>query len=276
MLKELSVLEGKVAEVTSLCRALRNENARLRQQIADVQRDADGVARQLESDDGVTARRTVLDVPLDALHRAAKAADGRLNDSFMAGITAGLHRYHQYHGQDIHELRVAMPVSLREEEHGEGGNHITVMRFSLPVAAASAKERITAMRSVVEGIRHERSLEHTATIAGFLNLMPKGVIGAMLKGVDFLASNVPGVPVPMWLEGSHVVRFFPFGPTAGSAVNVTLMSYNGHCCIGVNSDAAAIPDPDVLAECLRAGFDEACRSGEPPATVRKSRAKNAP
>ena len=99
---------------------------------------------------------------------------------------------------------------------------------------------------------------HTETIAGFLNMMPKGVIGAMLKGVDFLASNVPGVPVPMWLVGCQVMRFFPFGPTAGSAVNITLMSYNGLCCIGVNSDSAAVPDPDVLVDCLRAGFDEVC------------------
>jgi diacylglycerol O-acyltransferase len=66
------------------------------------------------------------------------------------------------------------------------------------------------------------------------------------------------VPMPMWLEGSKVERFFPFGPTAGSAVNVTLMSYDGTCCIGVNADAAAIPDPDALLECLTAGFDEVC------------------
>jgi diacylglycerol O-acyltransferase / wax synthase len=66
------------------------------------------------------------------------------------------------------------------------------------------------------------------------------------------------VPVPIWLEGSRVEQFFPFGPTAGSAVNITLMSYAGSCCIGVNADAEAIPDADVLIDCLRAGFDEVC------------------
>ena len=45
------------------------------------------------------------------------------------------------------------------------------------------------MHEVVEGVRAERALHHTETIAGFLNLMPRGVVGAMLKGVDFLASN---------------------------------------------------------------------------------------
>jgi WS/DGAT/MGAT family acyltransferase len=200
----------------------------------------------------------VLEVPIASMRDSAKAAGGRLNDSFLAGITAGLHRYHAEHGEQIHELRVAMPISQRADDDPAGGNHVSVMRFVLPVDAPTPVDRIRAMHDAVEDVRAERSLDHTETIAGFLNLMPKGVIGAMLKGVDFLASNVPGVPAPIWLEGSRVERFFPFGPTAGSAVNITLMSYAGLCCIGVNADAEAIPDPDVLIDCLVAGFDEVC------------------
>ena len=215
----------------------------------------------------------LVEVPTEALRAAAKAAGGRLNDSFLAGITAGLHRYHTLHGAEVHELRVAMPISQREAGDSEGGNHVTVMRFTVPVDATSTAQRIGAMHDAVDEVRHERSLDHTESIAGFLNLMPKGVIGAMLKGVDFLASNVPGVPVPMWLEGQRVLRFFPFGPTAGSAVNITLMSYDGTCCIGANMDAAAIPDPDVLAQCLRDGFDEVCALAAPAAKPRRATKK---
>jgi diacylglycerol O-acyltransferase / wax synthase len=200
----------------------------------------------------------VLEVSMPELRDAAKVGGGRLNDAFLAGITAGLHRYHAHHGHEVTELRVAMPISQRSEGDSEGGNHVSVIRFVLPVDAPDATERIGAMHSVVDAVRHERALDHTEAIAGFLNLMPRGVIGAMLKGVDFLASNVPGVPIPMWLEGQQVERFFPFGPTAGSALNITLMSYNGVCCMGVNSDSAAVPDPDVLLDCLRAGFAEVC------------------
>jgi hypothetical protein len=124
-------------------------------------------------------------------------------------------------------------------------------------------------------VRHERSLPHTATIAGVLNLMPKAVIGAIMERRRLLASNVPGVPVPMWLEGQRIVRFFPFGPTAGSAVNITLMSYNGVCCIGVNSDSAAIPDPDTLLDCLKAGFAEVCAEAPRKAT-RPNRRESCP
>lgn len=89
-----------------------------------------------------------------------------------------------------------------------------------------------------------------------LNLLPRQVLGTILKHVDVVASNVPGVPVPLYLGGAEVERVVPFGPTAGSSVNVTLMSYCGTCSVGVNSDTAAIPDGDVFIESMRAGFDE--------------------
>ena len=198
----------------------------------------------------------VLEVPLASLRSAAKSIGGSVNDGFLAGITGGLRRYHDMHGAGVDELRVAMPISLRSDDDAVGGNHVTVLRFTVPVGLADPAERIRMLHEVGTKIRGERSLPHTEAIAGVLNLMPPGVIGAMLKKVDFLASNVPGIPVPIYLLGSKVERFFPFGPTAGSAVNITMMSYDGNCCMGVDTDAAAIPDPDEFLRCLHEGFDE--------------------
>ena len=58
------------------------------------------------------------------------------------------------------------------------------------------------------------------------------------------------------LAGAEVDSFYGFGPTIGAALNVTLMSYRGTCDVGVNIDTGAVPDPDVMMECLRQGFDE--------------------
>jgi diacylglycerol O-acyltransferase / wax synthase len=33
------------------------------------------------------------------------------------------------------------------------------------------------------------------------------------------------------------------------------------CCIGINIDTAAVPDPDVLTACLREGFEEVLAIG---------------
>lgn len=201
-------------------------------------------------------RFETLEIPLDDLRRAAGVARGTLNDGFLAGITGGLRRYHEALGAEVEDLMVAMPVSLRTSADEAGGNHVTVMRFTVPVGVPDADERIRRLHDIGRRIRQERSLAHTEAIAGFLNLMPNGVLGTMLKHIDFLASNVPGVPVPLYLEGVRVRRYVPFGPTAGSAFNVTLMTYDGTCCIGVNIDTAAVTDVALFVRCLREGFGE--------------------
>ncbi len=198
----------------------------------------------------------VLEVDTAALHDAAAASGSTLNDAFLGGITGGLRRYHQAHGTTVDELRVAMPISLRADGDEAGGNHITVLRFAVPAGIDDPAARLRALHEVGQQMRHERSLAHTESIAGVLNLMPRGVLGSMLKKIDFVASNVPGSPVPAYLAGTRVKRIFPFGPTSGSSMNITLMSYDDVCCIGVHLDTAAVTDPELMMECLRQGFDE--------------------
>lgn len=87
-------------------------------------------------------------------------------------------------------------------------------------------------------------------------MLPAGVVGEILKHVDFVASNVPAFPWPVHLAGARVDGLFAWGPTIGAAFNVTLLSYDGTCWIGVTVDSSAVPDPDVLTACLGQGFDE--------------------
>jgi diacylglycerol O-acyltransferase / wax synthase len=87
------------------------------------------------------------------------------------------------------------------------------------------------------------------------NSLPGGRIsGGLLKQLDVIASNVPGIPVPVYCGEAELLRFYALGPPFGAAVNVTLFSHAGWCCIAVSCDRAAVPDNDVLVECLRAGF----------------------
>ena len=49
------------------------------------------------------------------------------------------------------------------------------------------------------------------------------VLGGLLRTVDVITSNVPGVPIPLYLAGAKMEAQFPFGPRSGAAVNVTLL-----------------------------------------------------
>lgn len=206
-------------------------------------------------------------VRLDDLKRAASAAGGTVNDGFMAGLTGGLRRYHDRHGTTVEDLRVTLPISIRTESDPVAGNRITLQRFTVPVHIDDPAERIRAIGGRCRSARDERSLQHTNAIAGALNLLPPSVVGGMLKHVDFLASNVPGFTFPVYLAGARLVGYFPFGPTIGAAINATLLSYDGTCCIGLTFDTAAVPDTDVLVRCIGEGFDEVLALGGDHAPV---------
>lgn len=201
-------------------------------------------------------RLGVHEVPLPKLKAAAHAGGGALNDAFVAGIAGGLRRYHEKHGVEVGDLHLTMPISVRTEEDSEGGNHITLARFDVPVGEADPAARIAETRDRTTKVRNERSTPYIQIIAGAMNLMPRWYIGSVLRKVDFLASDVPGLPVPVYLAGAKVKVQYAFGPTIGSAVNVTLLTYVDTCALGIDVDTGAIPDFEEFYDCLVAGFDE--------------------
>ncbi len=203
----------------------------------------------------------VLQFPLDDILAAAHAAGAKHNDAFLSSVTAGLRIYHERHGEQVDELRVTMPISIRKVDDPIGGNRITLMRFKVPAGITDPGERMRETHERCEPVKTDRSLPFTNALAGTLNLLPRGYVGGMLKHIDFLASNVPGIPVPFYLTGTKVSGFYGFGPTIGSALNITLMSYCGTCFVGINIDSGAIPDPDVLMDCMREGFEEVLAVG---------------
>ena len=171
-------------------------------------------------------------------------------------MTGALRRYHEKHSVAVGDFHVGMPISLRTEGDAIAGNRVTMMRFDVPVGLADPARRIEEIHHRATRQRDERSLPYMQLIAGALNLLPRWYIGAVLRRVDFVASDVPGIPIPVRLGGAALRMAYGFGPTIGAAVNVTLLTYVDTCALGINVDAGAIPDFDVFHDCLVDGFDE--------------------
>ena len=159
------------------------------------------------------------------MRRAGDIGGGSLNDAFIAGVVGGLRRYHDKHVS-------ASPRAHRDDadqhpntERPGGGNRPTLMRFDLPAAIADPAQRIGVIHERTSKMRKEKSLAYTQPIAGALNLMPRWYVGSVLRNVDFVASDVPGLPIPVFLAGAAVRMQYAFGPTIGTGLNVTLLSY---------------------------------------------------
>jgi diacylglycerol O-acyltransferase len=204
-----------------------------------------------------TIRRLgVYQVPKEALRRAGNTGGGSLNDAFIAAVAGGLRRYHDKHGAAVDHLVVTMPISIRTATDPVGGNRATLMRFDVPADIADPAHRIRLVHERTTKQRNEKSLAHTQLIAGALNLAPRWYVGSALRNVDFVASDVPGFPQPVFLAGAKVQMQYAFSPTIGAGLNVTLLSYVDTCALGINVDAGAIPDFEVFYDCLVAGFDD--------------------
>jgi diacylglycerol O-acyltransferase len=214
----------------------------------------------------LSVRFDTLSLPLDETKAAAKAAGGRLNDAFLAGIVGGLRAYHDHHGASIDRLRMSMPINIRTDATQDlAGNAFAPARFVVPVGVADPLARMAMIRDLVAQQRAEPALVLLEPLALLLFRLPASVSTAvfqsLLKGIDFVASNVPGVPVPVYLAGAEILSQFPFGPLSGAATNITLLSYRDQLHLGINTDPAAVPDGDVFTSCLRDGFDEILKVG---------------
>lgn len=173
-------------------------------------------------------------------------------------------RYHERHGAVPDALRMNMPINVRTDAtQNEAGNQFAPTRFPVPLTIGDPVERMRTVRELVASERAEPALTLIAPMSGVLNRLPTTLtttlFGSMLRGVDFTTSNVPGAPVPVFVGGAEITAMFAFGPLAGAAVNVTLLSHCEQVHLGINSDLAAVPDPEVLGECLQGAFDEILR-----------------
>jgi WS/DGAT/MGAT family acyltransferase len=194
---------------------------------------------------------------LERMRRAGKVGGGKINDVFVAGILGGLARYHDKHGDRSRSVRLGIPISTRTDG--------TVMRNQLqgilmhgPLYVTEPLDRLKTIHDALLHTRAQPWLDFVDAGAAAALRLPgaNGLLANAVRSTDALASNLPGPPVPLYLAGAAVERLVPFGPRAGAALNLTLLSYRGEASIGVNSDPAAVPDLDVLMDCLGAGFDE--------------------
>ncbi len=200
-------------------------------------------------------------VPLADAKASAVSLGGTLNDWFVTGLSGALARYHAALEGPCDELRMAMPVSLREAGNGAGaGNQWANARVLIPLTPADPRARHAAIKERLAAVRKEPALALTEDLADLAARVPGPVLRRAARQqvatVDFAASNVPGPPMTVYFAGSRLDATYPMGPLGGSALNVTLASYRDRVDLGIVTDTAAVTDPARLLRNLRSSFRE--------------------
>jgi len=209
---------------------------------------------------GIDRRLHVLELPFAGLLAAGHAADGTVNDAFLAAVGGAMREYHETLGTRLDSMRVTMPISLRTAEDAPGGNRFTPARFEMPIDDPDPAGRIRLASAIVRRIRAEPAVGLTSILASVLNRLPGPLVtsafGAMLRSIDVDAVDVPGLRRAAYFAGAKLDRMWAFAPPTGAAMSITLVSHGDTAAIGVATDVAAVAEPELLVACLGRALDD--------------------
>ncbi len=193
-------------------------------------------------------RLDVVTAPLGQTRAVAKKLGGTLNTAFLTIAAEAAGRYHARLGAPVDSLRASMAVSTRAD--GSGANAFSLTRLKVATGEMALPDRFRAIDDAARLAREDGADTRLEQIAALATALPASVITRVARrhahSVDFATSNVRGSAVPLFVAGARLLHNYPVGPLAGVAFNLTLLSYEDRLDMGINSDAAAVEQPDVL------------------------------
>ncbi len=250
----------------------------------DAPKEVHLVAPKTRLNVAITSQRSFAarSVPLKDVKTIAKLADAKLNDVVLALCSTALRRYlEEKHELPGDPLTAFVPVSLREEGDESMGNQVFGMICSL---ATDIDDPLGRLRAIVESSQNAkrltRSLKHAMprdfSIPGVPWLMHgladmfgyNRLADAMPPVANVVISNVPGPNVPLYLAGARMLTQYPVSiPAHGTALNITVQSYNGAMDFGLTACRKACPDVGHIADLIADALPELLEavSRPPPA-----------
>ncbi len=220
--------------------------------------DTDKARSPLWTARSLRRRIEVTRAPFRETKDAAARLGGTLNTAFMTAAADAASKYHVKMGSPTEALRASMAVSTRTES--SGANAFSVIRMLVPTAEMPIAERFAAIHEATAVAKEQSKSAGLDTLAAVASALPTSVVTRLARQqtqtVDFATSNVRGAPMEMYIAGAQMLENYPVGPLAGVAFNVTMLSYLGSLDMGLNIDAAAVEDPDLLKHCLERSLAE--------------------
>jgi WS/DGAT/MGAT family acyltransferase len=216
-------------------------------------------------------------VPLEQVKQVKTAFDVKVNDVVLAICGGALRSYLELHDDlPTSPLIAQVPVSLRAEGDGEVGTKVGAMFASLATNVTDPGLRLISIHESTRGAKEMQRALAVDRIMGLTDTTPPGLINlaarmytaAQLDArtppiMNLIISNVPGPPFPLYVGGAHVEALFPMGPLLyGTAVNVTVFSYEEHIGFGFMTCRDLVPDAWNLANAVQPALDDLVAAAE--------------
>ncbi len=195
---------------------------------------------------------------------------GTVNDVILATLSGAIRAWLMTRSEPVgagRRLRALVPMSVIDEELEPTslGSQVVGHLVDLPIGEGSPVVRLHqvsyALRAHSETGRAVAA-DRIAGVAGFapttFHSLGSRVAFTEARGnVNLVITNVPGPQFPMYLAGAEMVETYPVPPLfPGFSISVGVTSYDGAVYYGVSADRDALPDIELLGQCVREALDE--------------------
>jgi len=190
-----------------------------------------------------------------------------LNDVVMATVAGALRHYLADNNElPAKPLVAGVPVSLREAGDDTANNQASMILVSLATDITDPLQRLKAINASSTASKSTMNrfkaviLDDFPTFAapwlvsGIASMVGRsGLVNMLPPAANVAISNVAGAPFPMYFAGALVTCYYPVSIAShGTALNVTVQSYNGRMDYGLIACRRAVPDITEIGDYLLA------------------------
>lgn len=211
---------------------------------------------------GIGRRLDAMTLSLPRLRHIKDALGVTLNDVMLTALSGAVGRYHAHRKVHVEELHCMVPMNLRpDDDRHTLGNRVGAFNVALPVGEPDPLARLARIRRQTGAAKSDRRGAAFPLLIRALAFLPGfayRLFAQTLTGrISLICTNVPGPSAQRYLAGARVDAIYPFAPVAlGTPLSIALLSYGDTCGVGIDTDPAAIPDPELLSRYLAMAVDE--------------------
>lgn len=260
VLSVFRTLGGEAATALSVSRALLNLEIRRGGERRDLVRPLTAPDTLLNRRIGRSRRFAGQQYSLPLLKKIGLQRDATVNDVALSVIGGGLRRFLlELHDLPEKPLVAFVPVNIRPDGDGGGGNAVGAILASLGTDHADPVERLDAVAASTRSAKSQLTgMSQEARLAYAVSLLAPALaqIGVAVAGLkprvplDFnvTVSNVAGPREPRYFRGSRLEGAFPLSiPVHGVALNITLEGCADTLSFGFVGDRDVVPEIERLA-----------------------------
>jgi diacylglycerol O-acyltransferase len=195
---------------------------------------------------------------------------GTVNDVILATLTGAIRVWLMTRADVVgtgRRLRALVPMSVIDEELEPTslGSQVVGHLVDLPIGEVSPVVRLHQVSYALRAHSETGRAVAANRLAGVAGFAPTTfhALGSRVAAeevgshVNLVVTNVPGPQFPMYLCGARMTATYPVPPLQPNfslAIGVT--SYDGAVYYGITADRDALPDADVLGQCVTEALDE--------------------